>query len=381
MPETPSLPARPQPRHLHVLHVLIRHVLDGTVRFLVYPHPRWKKADGKAYWALPAKKTAVVPDAAPWYGHTVEPFIEAIMQGDLGVPPDDYLLDQELEPILVEAESPSRGGLTRYEVCTADVWVSPSVRDRLAAKVNGAWLTPREILDHPDVSPTTSAVIDAVLKRETELAGKYASRPEAERRAEAPRRLLRDLPDRPTMDMLALRWHARNRGGVRCLSWDEARSILDAGDRAFNLLVADPYLRYQNQGYGLTFSLFTHKDRQGLHLHGAPIYEIYGVLSGGPLEVWSKPKHDRGAAAWSRKVVEPLGWAEVGPEHCHIVRWLGEGVGVVFKAGPGPLAGVGRQGACGKTPCGKTPNSEGCFCLKPLELIEVEKQFASGRTS
>ena len=85
MSDTLSLPVRHQSRHLHVLHVLIRHVQEGTVRFLVYPHRGWKKPDGSAYWALPAKKTVVVPEAAPWNGQTVEPFIDAIMRDDLGL--------------------------------------------------------------------------------------------------------------------------------------------------------------------------------------------------------------------------------------------------------------------------------------------------------
>jgi hypothetical protein len=272
---------------------------------------------------------------------------------------------------VVEIESPGQGERTRYDVYPADVWVTVPAREGLAAALNGAWLRPDEILAHPDMSPTTTAVLNALLEREAKLTQKYAFHPEDEGQPEAPRRLFQDVPSKPTMDMLALCWHYRNRSGVRCLSWDEIRSILDAGDRAFNLLVADPYLRYQNQGYGLTFSFFTHKDRQDLHLHGHPIVEIYGVLSGGPLEIWSKPKHDRGSSAWSRRQIEPLGFAEIGPEHCHIVRWLGEGIGVVFKAGTPQMAGVGRQGVYGKTVCGD------CGCCKPLEVVEVEKQFAA----
>jgi hypothetical protein len=44
-------------------------------------------------------------------------------------------------------------------------------------------------------------------------------------------------------------------------------------------------------------------------------------------------------------------WAEVDSLQCHIVRWLTEGKVVVFKAGPGPLAEVGKLGVKGKTPC------------------------------
>ena len=59
------------------------------------------------------------------------------------------------------------------------------------------------------------------------------------------------------------------------------------------------------------------------------------------------------------------------PLNCHVVRWLGEGKGVVFKAGPGALEEVGRLGVKGKTPC------DGCECIKlprVCELKELEKQ-------
>jgi hypothetical protein len=53
--------------------------------------------------------------------------------------------------------------------------------------------------------------------------------------------------------------------------------------------------------------------------------------------------------------------------HCHVIRWLGEGKGVVFKAGPGPQAEVGRLGVKGKTPC------KGCPCMKPPQVIVLEQ--------
>jgi hypothetical protein len=51
---------------------------------------------------------------------------------------------------------------------------------------------------------------------------------------------------------------------------------------------------------------------------------------------------------------------------CQIVHWLGKGKGVVFKAGPGPLAEVGKLGVKGKTPC------DGCPCMKPGKLKALE---------
>ena len=50
---------------------------------------------------------------------------------------------------------------------------------------------------------------------------------------------------------------------------------------------------------------------------------------------------------------------------CHIVHWLGEGKGLVFKAGPGPLAEVGKLGVKGKTPCTECP------CKRPAAVRTV----------
>jgi hypothetical protein len=357
-------------RHLHILHALIRDCQNSTVRLLVFPHEKWKTPAGKPYWTLPTKKTLALSGNPLPMGQTVEPFVDALMTEDLGLKRDDYLLDQELEPVVETLDSMTRPGKTRYDIYPADVWVAPGPRASLASFVKGAWLTPDEILAARDMSPTAVSTINALLKRETALQTIYTADPQAEFKPEARRRLLRGVADSPSTEMLALRWHADNNGGVRCMPFDQMSSILASSTHAFNTLVADPYLRYHNQGFGLTFSFFTQKDPQDLHLHGMPIYEFYGVLSGGPLEIFWKPKHARGASAWCRRVIEPLGYAEIGPEMCHIVRWLSPGIGVVFKAGPGPLAGVGRQGVAGKTPC------QDCQCCKTIELCELIRDGA-----
>jgi hypothetical protein len=69
-------------------------------------------------------------------------------------------------------------------------------------------------------------------------------------------------------DALALKWLARNRGSVRHLEKKTLDRILGLGARAFNLRVADPYLPYQMQGVGFTWSFFTHRDPQDCHVHG-----------------------------------------------------------------------------------------------------------------
>jgi hypothetical protein len=122
----------------------------------------------------------------------------------------------------------------------------------------------------------------------------------------------------------------------------------------------------------MTWAFFTHKDGQDIHVHGSPTVEVYGVLSG-KLEIWWKPYHDRGTSAWSHRILGPLDWIEVGPLQCHIVNWVEEGIGVVFKAGSGPLAGVGPLGCAGKTVC------EDCPCRRPPQVEQLQSWFKSGR--
>ena len=64
-------------RNLHVVHLLIRNQASDSVRFLVYPHDKWK-----AFWTLPAKKTVVVDPFAPFLqGTPLEHFLETLLDG------------------------------------------------------------------------------------------------------------------------------------------------------------------------------------------------------------------------------------------------------------------------------------------------------------
>lgn len=347
-------------RNLHIVHLLLRRRLDGAVGFLLRPHAGWVDASGQPYWTLPTKKTVLDPLAPFLQGTSLEKYVEDVCRDDLNLAADDYALEQELEPAFTKMKSPTHGDMTGYTIYPVDVWLNPQ------AAVSGAWLPIEEVECHPHLSPTAAAVFRLVREREARLDQRYAADPEAEHRPEAPRRLLRDVLDRPSMDALAKKWLSHNRAGVRHLSRATLDAILAAGQRAFNLRVADPYLRYQMQGVGFTWSFFTHKDPQDVHVHGAPVVEIYGILEG-RLEVWWKPYYDRGTSAWSHRILEAGDWLEVDSLQCHVVHWLGEGKGVVFKAGPGPLAEVGHLGVKGKTPC------RDCPCMKPAPVVDLER--------
>lgn len=357
-------------RRLHALHVLVRDQCQGQTWFCLQEHSKWTDHAGRSLLAPPTKKTVAEPGADVLDGVSIERFVDEVMQGELQLERNDYLLDQELELASVEHVSPTQHELTLYEVCPVDVWVEPGRRAGLAAASGGKWLTIDEALAHAQLSPTAKTTFEMLRDREQRLNARYAANPAEEQAPGAPRRLLAGVPARPTMEMLAHKWLAANAGGLRVLHGAELKAILAAGGRAFNLRVADPYLDYQDQGLGFTWSFFTHKVRQDLHYHGTPIFEIYGILEG-RLEMWWKPFHARGTSAWSHRVLEPGDWAEVGPRQCHIVRWAGEGMGIVFKAGAGQLAGVGRPGLCGKTSC------KDCTCIKPGEVQQLETLLSS----
>jgi hypothetical protein len=357
-------------RAFDVIHLLLLGVRDGQVCFFLYPHPTWSgRPGGDPLLSLPTKKTVPDPNASVLNGQPLESFVDAIMGQDLQVADEHYALEQELPPATVELCSPSHGELTTYTVYPLVVWVDAAVQEPLRARVQGYWLTCAEALRHPQLSPTARCVLEQVLEREAALEKRYREDPDAEHLPLAPRRLLAAAPAHPSMDALARKWRVRNRHGVSFLDRHTLDKILAVAPRAFNLRVADPYLPHQRQGIGFTWSFFTHKDPQDVHVHGAPVVEVYGVLEG-RLELWWKAYNDRGTSAWSHRVLGPGDWAEVEALHCHIVHWLGEGKGVVFKAGPGPLAEVGRLGVKGKTSCA------GCGCMKPPAVCELERLAA-----
>ena len=372
------------PRNLHVIHLLIRQNLaEGKVGFLVHSHEHWMDPSGKPYLALPTKKTVKDPLAEFIQGTPLDVYIDRVACEDLKLPENAYNVDQEFEAVDCMMPSPTQKddqgqpSMTHYTVYPVELWVAPEQREPLRKYLNGRWLTCDEALGESQLSPTARKVFEELKQRHAEFQknppepekekdpGKAAELRRMKLQAEALRRLFSPVSDRASMDALAKEWLSHNLRGVRHLPKKTLDEILDAGDRAFNLRVADPYLRYQMQGQGFTWSFFTDKDKQDCHVHGAPIVEIYGILEG-EMEIWSKPYYERGTSAWSHRILKAGDWLEVDALQCHIVHWLGAGKGVVFKAGPGPLAEVGKLGVKGKTPCTECP------CMKPAQVKALE---------
>ena len=301
-----------------VLYVFVRRqgTPDGPVRFLLI-----------AKHGSPTFPPTKFRPGEDLYRALVRP-----MEGDLGLEAGTYFVEEELPALPNSGESPRYPGLQKHWLLyPVTVSLSAEAWQRLDARTGLHWWT----LDEAQAQATEPNVrLIAEMLRD--------QRPD----------LLKAAPAAPSMDAVACQWAAAHEGGVRVVRGTDVRRILASGERAFQLRVADPYLPYHRQGFGFTWSFFTPKDRQDLHVHGLPAVEIYGVLEG-RLMLWYKPMNQRGVRTWQSRILTAGDWAEVEPLNCHFAAWLDpQGLGTVIKAaGSGELAGVGRLGVSGKTVC------------------------------
>ncbi len=298
-----------------VLYALVRRSnAQGEVEFLILENDRG--------WTFPPTK---------YRAHeNLYAALARVMEGDLGLCADTYFPETELD--LIESRdgaAPKYPGLKpNYFLYPVDVSLRAEAHGRLRQT---RWTTLDEIqktASEPNILAICSLVRDCYPQ------------------------LLETAHAAPSMDALANAWAHLNPDGVRVVRGDEVRAVLAPGNRAFNLRVADPYLSYQKQGFGFTWSFFTPKDKQDIHVHGIPAVEIYGILDG-EFALWYKPMQERGARVWKWRLLQAGDWPEVEPLHCHFGCWLTpEGLGTVVKAAAGgELAGVGKLGVAGKTTC------------------------------
>lgn len=276
------------------------------------------------------------------------------MEEDLGLPPGSYFPEKELKAISSSRESPAYQGLSNdWYLYPVVVSLTEEGWQRVQALGESVrWLSPKKVLEQA-TEPNVRAIAEFLCEPDQESLGPFAKR--------------------PSMDALASHWAASQAAGFRLIHGEQVRRILDSGDRAFNLRVADPYLPYQRQGLGFTWSFFTPKDKQDVHVHGLPAVEIYGVMEG-RLQIWFKPMHQRGVRTWHCRTLAAGDWAEVEPLQCHFACWLEpHGLGTVVKAaGSGELAGVGRLGASGKTTCEHCSSQSQCVISPVMQELMLQ---------
>jgi len=253
--------------------------------------------------------------------------LSRIMTGDLNLDEDSFFPETELPMLMNRKKNKDYPGLEKdYYLYPVEISLTTEAWDRLGKNSGLSWLTLEEIPERtkePNILAITGQ-ISGILTSDN-------NHPENQ--------LLGPVKLLPTMDALANMWSRQNSGGVRKLEKNTISNILNAGNRAFNLRVADPYLAYQKQGLGFTWSFFTPKDKQDIHLHGQPAVEIYGIFEG-QFVMWYKPMYERGALVWKKDVLNSGDWIEVEALHCHFGYWTSKkGYGTVLKAaGEGELA-------------------------------------------
>jgi hypothetical protein len=285
-----------------------------------------------------------------------------IISGDLALDENSFFPETELPMLKNRKESRRYPGLEKdYYLCPVEISLTAGAWEQLKKNTSLHWCTLNEI-PHRTNEPN----ILAIVKQLNDVIAGDNNQPGNQ--------LLGQVKSNPTMDALANMWAKQNNEGVRKLEKNTISEILSSGNRAFNLRVADPYLAYQRQGLGFTWSFFTPKDKQDIHLHGQPAVEIYGILEG-QFVLWHKPMYERGALVWKKEVLNPGDWIEVEALHCHFGYWTSkEGYGTVIKAaGTGELAGVGRIGVSGKTVCKECPVEK--QCQKHPEMLPMLKEY------
>jgi len=285
-----------------------------------------------------------------------------IITGDLSLDENSYYPETELPMLKNRRKSRTYPGLEKdYYLFPVEISLSEEAWEKLEKDSNLYWYSLNEIPQKTN-EPNILAIVRQ-LNEITASDNKQEGNP-----------VMGPVKRKPSMDALASMWAKKNNEGVRKLEKDTILNILNSGNRAFNLRVADPYLAYQRQGLGFTWSFFTPKDKQDIHLHGQPAVEIYGILEG-QFVLWHKPMYERGALVWKKEVLNPGDWIEVEALHCHFGYWTTkDGYGTVLKAaGEGELAGVGRIGISGKTVCKDCPVEK--QCQRHPEMLPVLKEY------
>jgi hypothetical protein len=285
-----------------------------------------------------------------------------ILIGDLNLDENSFFPEMELPMLKNRKKKQNYPGLEKdYYLYPVEISLTDKAWEQLEKNSNLSWYTLEEIphkTNEPNILAIVKQLNDVIFNDQQQVSNA----------------ILGPVKRNPTMDALANMWAKQNSEGVRLLEKNTISSILNSGNRAFNLRVADPYLAYQRQGLGFTWSFFTPKDKQDIHLHGQPAVEIYGVMEG-QFVLWHKPMYERGALVWKKEVLNSGDWIEVEALHCHFGYWISkEGYGTVIKAAAaGEMAGVGRIGVSGKTVCKECPVEK--QCQKHPEMLPILKEY------
>jgi len=171
--------------------------------------------------------------------------LSRIMTGNLGLSENSFFPETGLPMLKNRKKTIHYPGLDKdYHFYPVEISLNAEGWIKLADNSSHSWYTLNEIPHYTD-EPNILAI------------AKHLSEITASDNIHEGNPFMGPVMMSPTMDALADMWARKNNEGVRKLEKNTILSILDAGNRAFNLRVADPYLPYQRQGLGFTWSFFT----------------------------------------------------------------------------------------------------------------------------
>jgi RNA polymerase sigma factor (sigma-70 family) len=129
--------------------------------------------------AVPTKKIAPRGRASSPDDGALRRALAAVLREDLGLAGERPGWERRLRPARLDLCSPTRGVPTTYTVWPVLVPVDHTRQDALRYRLCGEWLTYREALQHPDLSPTARAALEGAgpCSLDQVPAGKRAGRP------------------------------------------------------------------------------------------------------------------------------------------------------------------------------------------------------------
>ncbi len=149
-------------RNVNVVHFLCpRRTRGGPVEFLLYPHPRWRSADGRPMLALPTKKYR---GRKAGHGESArrDDAITAIFHEDLGLPESPPANRQRLHSVHVRLVSPALSIRTDYAISPEIIRIPVTRHAPVARRLGGDFLTPQVALAQANLSPTARCVLERV---------------------------------------------------------------------------------------------------------------------------------------------------------------------------------------------------------------------------
>jgi RNA polymerase sigma-70 factor (ECF subfamily) len=142
-------------RHVHVIHVLAVREERGARQVLLYPHRSWSAPDtGRPFLSVPSKKIAMGDDSTSVGNPLLRRTLAAVLRDDLGLPARRPDWEARRPRATLELCSPTRRVPTTYAVWPVVVPIDPAEQDALCARLGGEWLSERDALRRPYLSPT-----------------------------------------------------------------------------------------------------------------------------------------------------------------------------------------------------------------------------------